>query len=263
MTDGPSPSIDLGNGVRMPALGLGVFLSPPEQTAAAVEAAIACGYRLVDTAAAYNNERQVGEGIRRSGIDRTEMFVTTKLWMTNYGYEATLRAFDASLGRLGLDYLDLYLLHWPMPSDFAATVASYRAAERLLAEGRVRAIGVSNFSPQHLETLIAQTDVVPAVNQVELHPYFTQQEVRDADTRYGLVTHRRRALPQPGGRAHSGEGPARRADSRRACLQARQDAGPGRPALAHPARPLCHPQVGEGAAHRREHRDLRLHPGAR
>lgn len=188
MTDGPSPSIDLGNGVRMPALGLGVFLSPPEQTAAAVEAAIACGYRLIDTAAAYNNERQVGEGIRRSGIDRTEMFVTTKLWMTNYGYEATLRAFDASLGRLGLDYLDLYLLHWPMPSDFAATVASYRAAERLLAEGRVRAIGVSNFSPQHLETLIAQTDVVPAVNQVELHPYFTQQEVRDADTRYGLVT---------------------------------------------------------------------------
>jgi diketogulonate reductase-like aldo/keto reductase len=187
-THGPSPSIDLNNGVTMPALGLGVFLSPPEQTAAAVEAAIACGYRLIDTAAAYNNERQVGEGIRRSGIDRAEMFVTTKLWMTSYGYEAALRAFDASLRKLGLDYLDLYLLHWPVPSDFEATIASYRAAEKLLGEGRVRAIGVSNFSPRHLETLIGQTDVVPAVNQVELHPYFTQQKVRDADVRYDLVT---------------------------------------------------------------------------
>ncbi len=188
MTDGLSPCIDLSNGVTMPALGLGVFLSPPEQTAAAVEAAIACGYRLIDTAAAYNNERQVGEGMSRSGIDRAEMFVTTKLWMTNYGPEAALRAFDASLRRLRLDYLDLYLLHWPVPSDFAATVASYKAAEKLLAEGRVRAIGVSNFSPQHLETLIGQTDVVPAVNQVELHPYFTQQKVRGADARRGVVT---------------------------------------------------------------------------
>ena len=230
MTDGLSPCIDLSNGVTMPALGLGVFLSPPEQTAAAVEAAIACGYRLIDTAAAYNNERQVGEGMSRSGIDRAEMFVTTKLWMTNYGPEAALRAFDASLRRLRLDYLDLYLLHWPVPSDFAATVASYKAAEKLLAEGRVRAIGVSNFSPQHLETLIGQTDVVPAVNQVELHPYFTQQKVRGADARRGVVTQSWSPIggvryPQPGGRAHSG-GPARGADHRRACLPVRQDAGP-------------------------------------
>ncbi len=188
MTDGPSPSIDLNNGVKMPALGLGVFLSPPGQTAAAVEAAIACGYRLIDTAAAYNNERQVGEGIRRSGIERAEMFVTTKLWMSDYGDEAALRAFDASLRRLGLDYLDLYLLHWPVPSGFEATVASYKAAEKLLAEGRTRAIGVSNFSPQHLETLIGQTDVIPAVNQVELHPYFTQHKVRDANARRGVAT---------------------------------------------------------------------------
>ena len=267
MTDGLSPCIDLSNGVTMPALGLGVFLSPPEQTAAAVEAAIACGYRLIDTAAAYNNERQVGEGIRRSGIDRAEMFVTTKLWMTDYGHEAALRAFDASLRRLRLDYLDLYLLHWPVPSDFAATVASYKAAEKLLAEGSMRAIGVSNFSPQHLETLIGQTDVVPAVNQVELHPYFTQQKVRGADARHGVVTQSWspiggvRYRNQPAGPTQAG--PARGADHRRACLQVRQDAGPGRPALAHPARALAHPQVGEAAAHRREHRDLRLRPGAR
>src|SRR4051812_44483415 len=127
-----SPLITLNNGVKMPALGLGVYQSTPEQTAGAVETAIACGYRLIDTAAAYFNERQVGEGIRRSGVKRDEVFVTTKLWISDYGYEQTLRAFDASTRKLGLDYLDLYLLHWPVPSDFEATVASYRAAERLL-----------------------------------------------------------------------------------------------------------------------------------
>jgi diketogulonate reductase-like aldo/keto reductase len=182
------PLMTLNNGVQMPALGLGVFLTPPEQTAAAVETAIANGYRLIDTAAAYNNERQVGEGLRRSGIERSQVFVTTKLWMRDYGYDSALRAFDASLRRLGLDYLDLYLLHWPVPTHFEATVASYKATERLLAEGRVRATGVSNFSPRHLQNLMAQTEVVPAVNQVELHPYFTQQDVRNADARHGIVT---------------------------------------------------------------------------
>ena len=185
---GKTPLITLNNGVKMPALGLGVFRSSPEQTAGAVATAIAHGYRLIDTAAAYLNERQVGEGIVRSRIDRPELFVTTKLWISNYGYEPALRAFDASLRRLGLDYLDLYLLHWPVPSDFEATVASYRAAETLLAEGRVRAIGVCNFNPKHLEALIARTNAVPAVNQVELHPFFIQQEVRDADARHGIVT---------------------------------------------------------------------------
>jgi diketogulonate reductase-like aldo/keto reductase len=180
--------ITLNNGTEIPALGLGVFLSPPEQTAAAVETAIANGYRLIDTAAAYNNERQVGEGIRGSGIDRDEVFITTKLWVSDYGWDSALDAFDASMRRLGLDYLDLYLLHWPVPSDFEATVASYQAAEKLLAEGRARAIGVSNFNPRHLEQLIARTDVIPAVNQVELHPYFTQQDVRDANARHGIVT---------------------------------------------------------------------------
>lgn len=180
--------MDLNNGVKMPALGLGVFLSPPEQTAEAVRVAIENGYRLVDTAAIYHNERQVGEGIRRSGIARAEMFVTTKLWIRDYGHEPALRAFDASLRRLGLDYVDLYLLHWPAPRDFGATIASYKAAEKMLAEGRARAIGVSNFNPRHLDELIRRTDVIPALNQVELHPYFIQQDVRGANARYGIAT---------------------------------------------------------------------------
>ena len=179
--------ITLNNGVEMPALGLGVFLSPPDQTAAAVETAINKGYRLIDTAAAYANERQVGEGIRRTGIERSEIFVTTKLWMSDYGYDGTLRAFDVSLRKLGLTYIDLYLLHWPVPTDFDATVGSYQAAEKLLAEGRVRAIGVSNFSSQHLENLMARTDVVPAVNQVELHPYFIQRDLREVHKRLGIA----------------------------------------------------------------------------
>jgi diketogulonate reductase-like aldo/keto reductase len=180
--------ITLNNGIDMPALGLGVFLASSEQTADAVETAIARGYRLIDTAAAYNNERQVGEGIRRSGIARGEIFITTKLWVADYGHESTRPAFEASLRRLGLDYIDLYLLHWPMPKDFEATVASYKVAEKLLAKGRARAIGVSNFQPQHLENLIGQTDVVPAVNQIELNPYFIEQAVCEANKRYGIVT---------------------------------------------------------------------------
>src|SRR4051812_16577554 len=127
-----SPVLTLNNGVKMPALGLGVYQSPPEQTVAAVEAALATGYRLIDTAAAYLNEREVGEGIRRSGIDRSQVFVTTKLWMSDYGYDRTLRAFDVSQRKLGLDSVDLYLLHWPVPTDFETTVASYKAAEKLL-----------------------------------------------------------------------------------------------------------------------------------
>ena len=131
---GRSPLITLNNGVTMPALGLGVLnRSAPERTADAVACAIAHGYRLIDTAASYANERLVGEGIRRSGIARSELFVTTKPWLSDYGYERALRACGVSLGKLGLDYVDLYLLHWPVPSDFAATVASYQAAEKLLA----------------------------------------------------------------------------------------------------------------------------------
>jgi diketogulonate reductase-like aldo/keto reductase len=184
-----SPLITLNNGVQMPALGLGVLgRETPELVTGAVEAAIATGYRLIDTAASYGNEQQVGEGIRRSGIDRSEMFVTTKLWLSKYGYESALRAFEASRRRLGLEYVDLYLLHWPLPSNFEATVGSYHAAEKLLADGRVRAIGVSNFSPAHLKALMERSRVTPAVNQVELHPLFVQRELREAHELLGVVT---------------------------------------------------------------------------
>ncbi|MCF3128864.1 aldo/keto reductase [Streptomyces olivochromogenes] len=181
-------TITLNNGVQMPALGLGVYQSTPQETADAVANALREGYRLIDTAAAYFNEKEVGEGITRSGIDRGEVFVTTKLWLTDYGYDTTLRAFDTSLANLGLNHLDLYLLHWPVPAAFDDTVASYKAAEKLLADGRVWAIGVCNHKPEHLHRLIDRTSVVPAVNQVELHPYFTQRAVRQADAEAGVVT---------------------------------------------------------------------------
>jgi diketogulonate reductase-like aldo/keto reductase len=151
----------LNNGVQMPALGLGVFQSPPDQTAAAVELALAEGYRLIDTAAAYANERQVGEGIRRAGIPRDDVFIETKVWISDYGYEATLHAFDKSAGKLGVDRLDLVLLHQPLPSRFDLTLDAYHALEKLLADGRVRAIGVSNFMPEHLQRLLANASVVP------------------------------------------------------------------------------------------------------
>jgi diketogulonate reductase-like aldo/keto reductase len=188
MTPATTPAVTLNNGVTMPALGLGVFQSPPEETVTAVETALRDGYRLIDTAAAYGNEREVGEGIRRSGVDRDEIFVTTKLWISDYGYEAAQVGFDASLRRLGLDQVDLYLLHQPVPTDFEATIGAYTAAEKMLADGRARAIGVSNFSPEHLRQLLDRTDIVPAVNQVELHPYFTQPALRELHAELGIVT---------------------------------------------------------------------------
>jgi diketogulonate reductase-like aldo/keto reductase len=183
-----SPSYILNNGVEIPALGLGVFLTPPEQTAAAVKAAISVGYRLVDTAAAYLNEREVGRGIADAGTARSDIFVTTKLWVSDYGYDRARRAFDSSLRKLGLEYLDLYLLHWPVPSDFESTIGAWRAAEKLLSEGRTRAIGVSNFTASHLERLMAESDVVPAVNQVELHPFFSQPLLRESHAKLGILT---------------------------------------------------------------------------
>ncbi|MFJ8716431.1 aldo/keto reductase [Streptomyces violaceus] len=183
-----TPVLKLNNGVEMPALGLGVYQSPPEQTVPAVEAALKDGYRLIDTAAAYGNEKEVGDGIRRSGVDREDIFVTTKLWLDDYGYDSALRAFDTSLANLGLEYLDLYLLHQPVPLEPKPWVAAYKAAEKLLADGRVRAIGVSNHTPGLLRTLMDGTEVVPAVNQVELHPYFIQRELREVHERLGIVT---------------------------------------------------------------------------
>ncbi|WP_319519171.1 aldo/keto reductase [uncultured Martelella sp.] len=182
-------NLTLNNGITMPCLGLGVLdRANRASTAAAVEAAIADGYRLIDTAASYLNEREVGEGLARSGVARADLFVTTKVWMSDYGEEKTLHAYEASLGRLGLDYIDLYLLHWPVPLDFEATIAAYKVLEKLLAEGRVRAIGVSNFSAAHLENLMAQTEIVPAVNQVELNPSFQQKDLRAAHRKLGIVT---------------------------------------------------------------------------
>ena len=182
------PRLTLNNGVEMPILGFGVFQSPPEQTTQAVETALADGYRLIDTAASYDNEREVGAAIQASGIDRAEIFVTTKLWISDYGYEQALLGFEGCLRRLGLDYVDLFLLHQPVPSDFDATVGAYTAIEKILAEGRTRAIGVSNFSERHLESLMIRTRVVPAVNQVELHPFFIQQPLRQFHAKHGIAT---------------------------------------------------------------------------
>ena len=182
------PALTLNNGVVLPAIGLGVFQSAPEETAAAVHAAIEAGYRHIDTAAAYGNEREVGEGIRRAGIDRAEMTVETKIWVSDYGYEQTLHAFDKSATKLGVDVIDLLLLHQPMPQHFERTIGAYKALETLLADGRVEAIGVSNFMPHHLAALLEATDVVPAVNQVELHPYFSQPEVQSADAEHQILT---------------------------------------------------------------------------
>jgi diketogulonate reductase-like aldo/keto reductase len=180
--------LTLNNGVEMPALGFGVFQTPPDETAAAVESALQTGYRLVDTAAAYGNERGVGDAIRRSGLDRAEVFVETKVWISDFGYDETLHAFDKSAGKLGIDTIDLFILHQALPGEFARTIDAYRALERLLADGQVRAIGVSNFMPGHLDALMAEADVVPALNQVELHPYFTQPEVQRADDALGTCT---------------------------------------------------------------------------
>jgi diketogulonate reductase-like aldo/keto reductase len=183
-----TPELLLNNGVTMPALGLGVFQSPPEETAAAVEAALRVGYRHIDTAAAYGNERQVGAGIRRSGLDRDDVFVETKVWVSDYGYDTTLHAFDKAARKLGVDRLDLLILHQPAPDRFDQTIAAYQALETLLSDGRVRAIGVSNFMPHHLDELLKQTTIVPAVNQIELHPYFTQPQVQRADADHGILT---------------------------------------------------------------------------
>ncbi|MEW2384728.1 aldo/keto reductase [Micromonospora sp. NPDC047707] len=183
-----APLLTLNNGVTLPALGFGVFQSAPEETAAAVEAALAIGYRHVDTAAVYSNEREVGEGIRRSGIDRSEVFIETKVWISDYGYEQTLHAFDKSARKLGVDQIDLLILHQPLPSAFDKTVASYQALEKLLAAGKVRAIGVSNFTTDHLKALLERTEIVPAVNQIELHPYFVQRDMQQAHAEHGILT---------------------------------------------------------------------------
>ena len=181
-------NVTLNNGIEMPALGFGVFQTPPDTTTESVAEALRVGYRLIDTAAAYGNEREVGDAIRRSGIDRAEVFIETKLWISDYGYDRALHAFDKAAGKLGVDYIDLLLLHQPLTADFEKTIGAYKALETLLADGRVRAIGVSNFMPEVLANLLKHTSVVPAVNQVEVHPYFTQQDVQAADAEHAILT---------------------------------------------------------------------------
>ncbi len=186
-TDNTVPSVLLNNGVAMPQLGFGVWQVPDDEAEKAVATALEAGYRSIDTAAIYENERGTGKAVAASGIAREELFVTTKLWNSEQGHDSALRAFDASLERLGLDYVDLYLIHWPVPAK-DAYVDTYKALEKILADGRAKAIGVSNFLPEHLERLTAETSVVPAVNQIELHPQLPQAESRAVHARLGIAT---------------------------------------------------------------------------
>ena len=181
-------TLTLNNGVTLPAIGLGVFQTPPEETRAAVTAALKAGYRHIDTAAAYGNERQVGEAIAASDLDWSEVFVETKIWISDYGYDQTLHGFEKSARKLGVDQIDLLILHQALPEKFDATLEAYRGLETLLADGKVRAIGVSNFTVDHLTRLLEVATVVPAVNQIEVHPYFQQRQVQDLGAEQGILT---------------------------------------------------------------------------
>ena len=176
---GPIPSITLNNGQAIPQFGFGVFQIPPKDTAAAVSTALEAGYRHIDTAEMYGNEAEVGEAVAASGLDRGEVFITSKLNNDAHEPEAAREAFDATLKALGVDYVDLFLIHWPLPARYGGDfVSTWQTLEEFYREGRARSIGVSNFQPQHLRRLHGQTDIIPAVNQIEAHPYLTQDDVR-------------------------------------------------------------------------------------
>ncbi len=191
------PTVTLNNGIEMPRLGFGVFQVPDDETRAAVSTALEAGYRSIDTAAVYGNERGTGQALADSGIARDELFVTTKLWNSEQGYDSTLAAFDASLEKLGLDHVDLYLIHWPTPAK-GTYLDTWRAFEEIYASGRARAIGVSNFLPEHLERVVAAGGTVPAVNQVELHPALQQRDIQAANAAHGVVTEAWSPLAQGG-----------------------------------------------------------------
>ena len=182
-----APLITLNDGISIPQVGLGVWQTPPEDTERAVATALDAGYRHIDTAAAYENELEVGRAIANSDVAREDVFLVTKLWNADQGYDSTLAAFDASMARLGVDYLDLYLIHWPMPAK-NAYVETFKAFAHLRDQARVRSIGVSNFEPEHLRLLVDATGIVPAVNQVELHPLLQQQELREVHAQLGIAT---------------------------------------------------------------------------
>ena len=182
-----SPAVTLNDGRPMPQVGLGVWQAPAEVTAEVVRTAIAAGYRSIDTAAAYGNEQAVGEGVRSSGVAREEIFVTTKLWNGAHAHDHAIASFHKSRRRLGMDYVDLYLIHWPVPRQ-GLYIEAWQALIRLRDEGYARSIGVSNFMPEHLRRVIAETGVTPAVNQVELHPKFQQTELRACHAGQGITT---------------------------------------------------------------------------
>jgi len=181
------PLLTQNDGISIPQIGLGIYGPDDSATAAAVTSALERGYRSIDTAARYQNEVGVGEGIRNSGIDRAELYITTKLADESHGYDSALRAFDVSLEKLGLDYIDLYLIHWPLPG-VDKYVETWNAFEKLLADGRTKSIGVSNFQPAHLKRLFAETSVKPVLNQIELHPGLPNVEVRDFNTANDILT---------------------------------------------------------------------------
>ncbi|MDO3408259.1 aldo/keto reductase [Saccharibacillus sp. CPCC 101409] len=184
MTTSLTAKVKLNNGVEMPWFGLGVWqVKDGEEAKDSVKAALKAGYIGVDTAAAYKNEKSVGEAIRESGVNRDDLFITSKVWNGDQGYESTLAAFDATMQKLGLDVLDLYLIHWPVKGKYKDT---WRAMEKLYKDGRIRSIGVSNFQPHHLDDLLEDAEVVPAVNQVEFHPLLTQSELIDYCAKKGI-----------------------------------------------------------------------------
>ncbi|MET8146278.1 aldo/keto reductase [Sphaerisporangium sp. NPDC005288] len=191
------PTITLNNDVRIPQLGFGVFQIPQDETVAAVTTALKSGYRSIDTAAAYGNERGVGLALAESGLPREDVFVTTKLWNSAQGYDSTLAAFDQSAAELGLDQIDLYLIHWPTPAR-DRYLDTWRAFEKLYADGRVRAIGVSNFQPGHLRRLLDHYEVPPVLNQIELHPNLQQAELRAFHAEHGIATEAWSPLAQGG-----------------------------------------------------------------
>jgi len=186
MSNSIQPTTTLHNGVKMPWLGLGVFkVEDGEEVAQSIKAALEVGYRSIDTAAIYRNEEGVGKAIAETNVPREELFITTKVWNADHGYEAALAAFDVSLKKLGLDYLDMYLIHWPLPSE-GKFLETWKALEKLYRDGRVRAIGVSNFKIHHLQEIIADCEVVPMINQVEYHPRFNQRELHDFCKEHGI-----------------------------------------------------------------------------
>ncbi len=243
------PTVTLHDGVEIPQLGFGVFQVPPEDTQEVVEEALAAGYRHIDTAAAYRNEKGVGAAIAASAIPREEIFVTTKLWNEQQGFDSALEAFEKSLGRLGIDRVDLYLIHWPAPPQ-DRFVETWKAFERIHEEGRSRTIGVSNFRIEDLERLERETETVPTVNQVELHPRFHQVELRAWHEEHGIATE----AWSPLGQGHLlGEAPIVEIAERHGRTPAQVD-----PALAPAARQRRHPQVRHPGADPRERRGLRL-----